>query len=119
MDDQVLIAAGQTYWYQDWKKEELLGPLRPLPKFAEPIEAVRERIAKVIGKVSVPREVRVWHPAIDRLLKEDETRREKQRASGYPMSLNEPSPCHRRYMRGVNRPSPLLVASSKLNLLPQ
>jgi hypothetical protein len=62
MDDQVLIAAGQNYWYQDWKKEELLGPLPPPPEFPESIEAVRERIAKVIGKVTVPREVRVWHP---------------------------------------------------------
>lgn len=90
MDDQVLIAAGQNYWYQDWKKEELLGPLPLPPEFPEPIEAVRERIAKVIGKVTVPREVRVWHPAIDGLLKEDETRREKQRASPYSMSSNEP-----------------------------
>jgi hypothetical protein len=90
MDDQVLIAAGQTYWCQDWKKEELLGPLPPHPEFPEPIEAVRERIAKVIGKVTVPREVRVWHPAIDRLLKENEMRREKQRASPYPISSNEP-----------------------------
>jgi hypothetical protein len=80
MDDQGLIAAGQSYWHQDWKKEEILGPLPPPPDFPEPIEAVRERIVKVIGKVTVPREVRVWHPAIDRLLKEDETRREKQRA---------------------------------------
>jgi hypothetical protein len=102
MDDQVLIAAGQSYWYQDWKKEELLGPLPPPPEFSEPIEAVRERIAKVIGKVTVPREVRVWHPAIDRLPKEDETRQEKQRASPYSMSLNEPVfdlPFERRRLR--------------------
>jgi hypothetical protein len=50
MDDQVLIASGQSYWYPDWKKEELLGPLPPPPEFSEPIEAVRERIAKVVGK---------------------------------------------------------------------
>jgi hypothetical protein len=62
---------------RNWKKEELLGPLPPPPEFSDPIEAVRERIAKVIGKVTVPWEVRVWHPAVDRLLKEDETRREK------------------------------------------
>jgi hypothetical protein len=64
MDDQVLIAAGQNYWYQDWKKEELLCPLPPAPEFSEPIKAVRERITKMIGKVTVPGEVRVWHPAI-------------------------------------------------------
>jgi hypothetical protein len=53
------------------------APAVPPPfEFSEPIEAARERIAKVIGKVTVPREVRVWHPAIDRHFKEDETRRE-------------------------------------------
>jgi hypothetical protein len=67
MDDQVLIAAGQRDWYQDRKKEELLGPLPPPPDFPDPIEAVRERIVKVIGKLTTPREVRVWHPAIEDL----------------------------------------------------
>jgi hypothetical protein len=35
MDDQVLIAAGQSYWYQNWKKEELLCPLPPCPSLRE------------------------------------------------------------------------------------
>jgi hypothetical protein len=96
MDDQVLIAAGQSYWYHDWKKEELLAPLPPPPDFPDPIEVVRERIAKVIGKVTVPREVRVWHPAIDRLLKENETRREKQRASsGRKFSMTGSKQCRK------------------------
>ena len=105
MDDHVLIAGRQSYWYQNWNKEELLGPLPQPPEFPEPIEAVRQRIAKVIGKVSVPREVRVWHPAIDRLLREAEARREKQRASLYPMSWNDQrfdSPIERRRLRILN-----------------
>ena len=115
MDDQVLIAAGQSYWYQNWNKEELLGPLPPRPEFTEPIEAVRGWIAKVIGKVSVRREVRVWHPAIGRLLKEVEARREKQRASLYPMSWNDPrldSPFERRRLRILNS---LFIAVGKMN----
>jgi hypothetical protein len=115
MDDQVLIAAGQSYWYRDWKKEGLLGPLPPPPEFSEPIEAVRERIAKVIGKVTVPMKVRVWHPAIDRLLKENETRREKQGASPYSMSLNEPLfdlPFERRRLRILNS---LFLAAGRMN----
>jgi hypothetical protein len=118
MDDQVLIAAGQGYWYQDWKKEELLGPLPPPPEFPEPIEVVQGRIAKVIGNVSVPREVRVWHPAIDRLLKEVETQREKQRTSLYPMSLNRPrldSPFERRRLRILNS---LFLAVGRMNGTP-
>jgi hypothetical protein len=115
MDDQVLIAAGQNYWYPDWKKEELLVPLPPAPEFSESIEAVRERIVKVIGKVTVPREVRVWHPAIDRLLKENETRREKQRVSPYSMSLNElpfDLPFERRRLRILNS---LFLAAGRMN----
>ena len=76
---------------------------------------MRGRIAKVIGKVSVPREVHVWHPAIDRLLKEDETRREKQRASPYPMSLKEPPfdlPFERRRLRILNS---LFLAVGRMN----
>jgi hypothetical protein len=115
MDDQVLIAAGQSYWYQSSKREELLGPLPPPPEFSEPIDAVRERIAKVVGKVTVPRDLRVWHPAIDRLLKEDETRREKQRTSPFPMSWNDPrfdTPSERRRLRILNS---LFLAVGRMN----
>jgi hypothetical protein len=77
MDDQVLIAADQTYWYQDWKKEELLGPLPPPPDFLEPIEAVRARIAKVIGKVTVAESACLapcYRPSSER--RRNETRKE-------------------------------------------
>jgi hypothetical protein len=83
MDDEVLVAGGSNYWYRDWSKEDLLGPLPSPPEFSEPIDAVRERIVKIIGKVTVPRDVRIWHPAIDRLFKEDDRRREKQLATPY------------------------------------
>jgi hypothetical protein len=85
MDNQVLVAGGGSYWYPDWSNEELLGPLPPPPEFPEPIDVFRERIAKVIGKVTVPRDVIVWHPAIERVLREDERRRAKQLADSYPM----------------------------------
>ena len=73
MDDEVVIAGGSGYYgWREWKKEELLGPLPPPPEFLTPIEAVREQIAKTIGKVPVPRDISVWHPVIDRLLKEED-----------------------------------------------
>ena len=105
MDDEVLVASGNRYWYGGWSNEELLEPVPPPPEFPEPIEAVRERIAKVVGTVKVPREVSTWHPAIDRLLKEDERRREKQRTASYPMSWDNPrfdSPFERRRLRILN-----------------
>ncbi len=105
MDDEVVIGAGLGYWHSGWTEEELLGPLPPPPEFEEPIERVRERIAKTIGKVTVPREVRIWHPAVDRLLKEDEQRRERQRASSFPSSWDAPrfdAPFERRRLRALN-----------------
>jgi hypothetical protein len=105
MDDEVLIGAGHGYWHSGWSEDELLGPLPSPPEFEEPIERVRERIAKKVGKVTVPREVRIWHPTVERLLKEDEQRRERQRASSFPSSWDAPrfdTPFERRRLRVLN-----------------
>jgi hypothetical protein len=92
-----------------------MAPLPPLPEFQEPLELVRERIARALGKVSVAREIRDYHPAIDRLLKEDERRRETQRLSSYPMSWDAPlfdAPIERRRLRILNT---LFLAAAKMN----
>jgi hypothetical protein len=105
MDDDVLIGAGRGYWHSGWSEEKLLGTLPPPPEFEESIERVRERIAKTVGKVSVPRDVRIWHPAVERLLKEDEQRWERQRASSFPSSWDAPrfdTPFERRRLRVLN-----------------
>jgi hypothetical protein len=115
MDDEVLVGAGVGYWHSGWSVEELLAALPPPPEFEEPIERVRERIAKTVGKVTVPREVRIWHPAVDRLLKEDEQRRERQRASSFPSSWNTPlfdTPFERRRLRVLNT---LVLAAEMMN----
>jgi len=49
MDDEVVVGGGHSYWHSGWSDEELLGPLPPPPEFEEPIERVRERIAKAVG----------------------------------------------------------------------
>jgi len=41
---------------------------------------VREHVRKIIGKVSVPKVMTVHHPAIARLIAQDEIRRQKQAA---------------------------------------
>lgn len=115
MDEEVVVGGGGNYWYQQWSNDELLAPLPPPPVFQEPIEAVRERIAKLIGNVSVRREVHDWHPAIDRLLKEDDKRRERQLASPYPMSWDAPrfdGPLDRRRLRILNA---LFFAVARMN----
>jgi hypothetical protein len=105
MSDEVVVAGGGNYWHHNWTEEELLGLLPSPPEFPESIESVRERIAKVIGIVTVPQKVKGWHPAIDQLLKEDERRREQQRFAVYPTSWNAPqfdSPLERRRLRILN-----------------
>jgi hypothetical protein len=115
MDDEVVIGAGQGYWHSGWNEEELLAPLPPPPEFEESIERVRERIAKTVGKLTVPREVRIWHPTLDKLLKEDEQRRERQRASSFPSSWDAPrfdTPFERRRLRVLNT---LVLAAGTMN----
>lgn len=55
-----------------------------------PIESVRERIAKTIGKVTVPSKVSWWNPAISKLLNKDQERREKQKTSSYVLPWHMP-----------------------------
>jgi hypothetical protein len=115
MDNEVVVGAGVGYWHSGWSEEELLAALPPPPEFEEPIERVRERVAKTVGKLTVPREVRLWHPAIDKLLKEDEHRRERQRASSYPSSWDAPrfdTPLERRRLRVLNS---LALATGMMN----
>jgi hypothetical protein len=105
MDDEILIGAGVGYWHSGWREEEPLAALPAPPEFEEPIERVRERIAKTVGKLTVPREVRIWHPAVERLMKEDEQRRERRRASSFPSSWDAPrfdTPFERRRLRVLN-----------------
>lgn len=113
LDDEVVVAAGKDYWYRGWSNEDLLAPLPPPPEFPEPIEAVRDRITKVLGKLSVPRDVRDWHPAIARLLSEDDKRKQKQLATGY--SWDAPlfdTPFERRRLRILNA---LFIAVARTN----
>lgn len=115
MDDEVVVAGGGAWWYRGEAKDELQTPLPPPPEFPESIESVRDRIAKAIGRVSVPKAVHVWHPVIDALLKEDERRREQIRAAPYGFSWNKPvfdTPVERRRLRILNS---LFLAVSKMN----
>ncbi len=104
MEDMVLIAAGHRTWYEE-RRDELSESLPPAPEFATPLPLIQERIAQSIGKVAVPRDVQYWQPSISRLLANDEKRREKQRASSYPSSWDNPlfdTPFERRRLRILN-----------------
>lgn len=90
MAHDVLVAAGRNPWQGIGSDEELLSGTPKPPEFPEPIGAAREQIAKVLGQLTVPRKITKWHPAIDRLLKDDNQRREKQLVSRYPMPWDVP-----------------------------
>jgi hypothetical protein len=115
MDDEISIASGGNGSYQHWNKEESLGFVGTSPQFEEPIEAVRARIEKAVDHVAVPHKIRTWHPTTNRLLKEDEKRREKQLTDPYSMSWDKPlfdTPFERRRLRVLNS---LFVAVAKMN----
>jgi hypothetical protein len=90
LDDQVSIGGGRNDPYHYRTEEELRDPIGPPPEFPEPIESVRARIAAILGHVTVSHKVVNWYPAIDRLVKEDEKRREKQLTASYVMSWDKP-----------------------------
>jgi hypothetical protein len=115
MDDEVSIASGGNRSYHYWNMEEIVGFVGAPPQYGEAIESVRARIAETVDHVAVPHKIRTWHPTIDRLLKEDEKRREKQLTDPYPMSWDKPvfdAPFERRRLRVLNS---LFLAVAKMN----
>lgn len=105
MPDEVRFGGG-SYWYHEVLSDAEIKVLNPLPpKFDEPLESLAERVRKLVGKVSVPRGLNRLHPLVARLIEEDDRRREKQQASTYSMSWNDPkfdSPLQKRRLRIIN-----------------
>lgn len=101
MDEEIAIGR-QRHYGLGWTEQELLGPLPVSPSFDEPIEAVRERARKAIGRAKVPRDLSTPHPAIARLLRTDEKRKEEARNSPFALSWRRPlfdTPLERRKLR--------------------
>jgi hypothetical protein len=78
------------HWYRSWTREELLGPIPPPPEFDEDLEAVRARIEAGLGKVLCPVKNVRWHVAIQRLLRQDELRKEKVATSAFAFAWDQP-----------------------------
>jgi hypothetical protein len=106
MDDEVVIGGRNRYWYgHQLTNEEILGPLPEPPSFPEDVALVRDRVRKTMGKVQVPRALAATHPVIERLLAEDEARRQRQLNATYTFSSEAPvfdSPFEQRRLRVVN-----------------
>jgi len=104
LDDEVIIGGGPYAHYNNWPSAEeiLASPIPPEPAFDEDIEVLRERVKAMVGKVVVPRTLTHPHPAVARLLAQDDARREKQKASGYSWAWDAPkfdSPIERRRLK--------------------
>jgi len=113
-DDDVVVAGEDRYGYSRFEESDLLGPLPSPPEFSEPVETLREKTQKAIGRVAVPREVRIWPDPIRRRFEEDEKRREKIKTLTYVSSWDKPifeSPFELRRFRILNA---LSVALSKV-----
>jgi hypothetical protein len=113
MDDEVIVGGRNRYWYGQQTDEEILGPLPEPPTFPEDIAVVRDRVRKIIGKISVPRVLTIRHPAISRLIAQDEVRRQKQLTATYTFSREKPVfdiPFEQRRLRFLNA---LFIAAAK------
>lgn len=70
--------------------------------FPETIEDVRQRLEAMLAKVPVPRDLSLPHPAVAKLLKRDDEKRERQKGLSYISTWNTPlydTPIQRRRLR--------------------
>lgn len=92
-----------SHWPYDPLKV-LAEPEPERPVFPEPLDSLRERVAKQVGRIICPRDLRQPHPAVRRVLDADEKRREKHEASSWG-DWHAPwfdSPFERRRLRVLN-----------------
>lgn len=104
MHDEVTI--GSQGGWSGGGKDDLRAPLPPAPSFEEPIEEVRTRVRALFRRPPVVGNLGARsHPAILRVLKEDERRREEARTALVVFDWDKPlfdAPPERRRLRILN-----------------
>lgn len=105
------IGQADFVWFGGARWDRLRSPssddlLPPPPVFEEPIELVRRRIEKMVGRLTVPRnlDTRV-HPVIRRILDDEAARREKIQTTTWGAEFFGPrfsSPFDQRRLRLLN-----------------
>lgn len=99
------IRIGQQDWRQGYRQLKLEDPVPQEPVFCESLDNVRGRATKLIGRLSVPRDLKVTHPALSRIIADEAARAEKVRTSRWPSSWDAPrftSPLDQRRLRLLN-----------------
>ncbi|MDX8483151.1 hypothetical protein RFN28_32570, partial [Mesorhizobium sp. VK24D] len=98
-----IIRTGRTYWDRYSAPPNLDEiDIPPPPEFAESEEELTQRVRKLVGAVSIPRNLDRAHHQIARLLQEDESRRQEQLRAKYVSLSNGPLfdfPFERRRLR--------------------
>ncbi len=85
------VDGDRHYWgYTTDPVAILAEPVLEKPVFDEPIDAVRDRVAKRLGKVAAARPLTSPHPAIQVLIEKDEKLRQARAADRYAYSWNTP-----------------------------
>ncbi|WP_332767784.1 hypothetical protein [Phenylobacterium sp.] len=104
MSDTVSITK-PAYSYRYDPEAELAEPIPEPPVFPEPLEEVRARVSKRVGKVIRCRDLASPCLTVRKLLVNDDKRREKHLRSAYPSSWDAPlfdSPFEVRRLRVLN-----------------
>lgn len=111
--EQIALGREQHWLSLRDPEAELAKPPPEEPKFAEPFDALRERIERAVGRTRPVVDLNGASPSVARLLADDERRRAKQAASPYPFSWDAPlfdSPFERRRLRIINAIARTLAA---------
>lgn len=97
---------GSRYHHHSPSDEEILAtPLPPPPAFEDSLDEVAVRAREMLGTRKIAASLVSPHPAIAKLLQDDEARRKKQQESKWPSSFDAPrfdSPLQRRRLRILN-----------------
>jgi hypothetical protein len=112
------IHIGKSDWRRSAEDDARLmaEEIPPPPEFPESIEALTERVKKLVGKVTYSRDLNRTHGTVARLLQEDMKRIEKRNASAYPSYADQPhfaSPYERRRLKILNS---IFLAVSRLGM---
>lgn len=106
MDDEVQIGGHSWYGYNSHSDQEILNsPVPPPPVFEEDIQAIRERVAKIVAKAKFPKTLQNPHRFVAKLLTQDEERQKKRMESRYPSIFDDSwfdSPFEQRRLRIIN-----------------
>lgn len=115
---EIEIGRDRYHYHRQSDEEILASPVPPPPAFEDSLDEVARRACEMLGKRKIAASLASPHPAIARLLEDDEARRKKQQESKWPSIFDAPrfeSPLQRRRLRILNG---LFLAWARCGCLP-